>query len=54
MLNIQKDIDISELSNFKTKALTKYYFEINNEADILKLKEVLDFSKKESIKVLFI
>jgi UDP-N-acetylmuramate dehydrogenase len=55
MLNILKqNIDITQLSNFKTKAFTKYYFEINSEKDILNLKEVLFFSKKENLKTLFI
>jgi len=51
---IQKNIDITELSNFKTIAKTKYYFEINNEKDIENLKEVINFSRKENLKVLFI
>jgi UDP-N-acetylmuramate dehydrogenase len=55
MLNILKqNIDITNLSNFKTKAFTKYYYEINSESDILNLKTILEFSKKENLKTLFI
>lgn len=54
MINIQQNIDITHLSNFKTKAKTKYYFEINDMNDVLKLKEIHDFSKKQNIKTLFI
>lgn len=57
MMNLEylkKDVDISALSNFKTKAFTKLYFEIHSWHDIDNLKEILEFSKKENIKVLFI
>lgn len=54
MLDLQKNIEITNLSNFKTKAFTKYYFEINTESDVLKLKEIFDFAEKENLKTLFI
>ena len=54
MLNLQQNINITNLSNFKTKAFTKYYFEINTESDVLKLKEIFDFAEKENLKTLFI
>jgi hypothetical protein len=31
---LQQDIDITHLSGFRTKATTKYYFEINSIDDI--------------------
>jgi hypothetical protein len=31
---LQKNTDITHLSNFKTPAKTKYYFEINKESDV--------------------
>lgn len=49
-----KDKDITQLSNFKTKAKTKYYYEINMFQDIFALKNILDFSKKKNIPILFV
>lgn len=54
MIKLKKNFDITKLSNFKTKAFTKFYFEINNENDVLKLKEIFDFAKKEGLKTLFV
>lgn len=54
MKYLQENIDITNLSNFKTKAKTKYYFEINNEADILKLKEIFNFASKNKLKTIFV
>ena len=51
---LQQNIEITKLSNFKTKAFTKYYFEINDEKDILKLKEILIFAKENNLKTLFV
>lgn len=49
-----KDKDITELSNFKTKARTRYYFEINNRQDIDKIIKIYSFAKSENIQILFI
>lgn len=46
--------DITDLSNFKTKAISKYYFEINNREDIKKLYDIYNFSKQSNLKLLFI
>lgn len=51
---LQKNTDISHLSNFKTKAFSKYYFEINKESDIELLGDIFDFAEKENVKTLFI
>jgi UDP-N-acetylmuramate dehydrogenase len=51
---LKKNIDITNLSNFKTKALTKYYYEINSEDDLLNIKDIFQFTKKENLKTLFI
>jgi UDP-N-acetylenolpyruvoylglucosamine reductase len=51
---LKKDVEITNFSNFKTKAFTKYFFEINSLKDIEKLKEINDFALKEKIKILFI
>jgi hypothetical protein len=37
---LQQNYDITSLSGFKTKATTKYYFEINSVKDILNVKAV--------------
>lgn len=51
---LQKNIDITNLSNFKTKAKTKYFYEINNENDVKILPEIFDFAKKNNLKTLFV
>jgi len=51
---LQKNKDITELSNFKTKAFAKYYFEINNRQDVDKIFDIVQFAEKEKLKVLFI
>jgi len=50
---LQKNKDITSLSNFKTKALAKYYFEINDLEDVKKLKEIQNFADKNDLKLLF-
>ncbi len=51
---LQQNIDITELSNFKTKAIAKYYFEVHSRQDIYKIYEIVKFAKNENLKVLFI
>lgn len=51
---LQKDIDITSLSNFKTPAKTKYYFEINIENDLENINEIYKFSIIENLQILFI
>lgn len=51
---LEKDKDITELSNFKTKAKAKYYFEINSEKDIEKLKPIYEFSNLHNVKILIV
>lgn len=51
---LQQNIDITGLSNFKTKAKTKYYYEINQIEDVFHLKDIIDFSKENKLKLLFI
>lgn len=57
MMNIDfliKDKDITNLSNFKTKAFSKYYFEINNLKDLEKINPIYLFSKENDLKLLFV
>jgi UDP-N-acetylenolpyruvoylglucosamine reductase len=51
---LQTNRDITELSNFKTKAFTEYYFEIQNLEDVDKIKEIVDFANKQNLKILFV
>ena len=50
MLNfVEKDKDITNLSNFKTPAKARYYFQINSYEDINKLWQIISVCKKESL-----
>lgn len=51
---LQNNIDISNLSWFKTRAFTKYYFEINSIDDLSLLKDLIKFSKDNNLKILFV
>ena len=55
---LQRNIDITSLSNFKTKATTSYYFEINSRQDIDKIVDIIQFIKDKywniKNKILFI
>jgi hypothetical protein len=51
---LQKNIEISDLSNFKTKAFSKYYFEIHKRQDIDKLIKIVDFANREELPILFV
>jgi len=51
---LQKNKDITSLSNFKTRASAKYYFEINVLEEVYKLKEINDFAWKNNLKILFV
>jgi len=46
--------DITELSNFKTKAKARYYYEINNTDDVKNLSEIYLYAKLNNYKILFI
>jgi len=51
---LEENKDISELSNFKTPAKARWYFEVNSEDDLGNLKQVVDFAESEGLKILFI
>jgi len=51
---IKKDIDITHLSNYKTPAKARWYFEISWESDIDRLTELISWSREENIPVLWI
>lgn len=54
MKYISADIDITDLSNYKTPATAKYYFELNSRDDIEKLSSILQWTNKENINILWI
>ena len=49
---LEKNKEITELSNFKTKAFTEYYFEIHNLEDVDKLKDIVYFADEKKLKIL--
>ncbi len=51
---LEKNKEITRLSNFETKAFCEYYFEINSERDLKNLFEIINFSKKNKLKILFV
>ncbi len=51
---LEKNKDITHLSNFKTKAKASYFFEIKNEIDLEKLKKINEFASEKNLKILFI
>ena len=51
---LQDNVDITELSNFKTKAYAKYYFEVNNRQDVDKVVDIVYFANKENLPILFV
>ncbi len=51
---LRENIEITELSNFKTKAFTKYYFEINKLDDVYHIWEIYEFAKENDLKILFV
>lgn len=54
MLNLQENKEITELSNFKTKAFCRYFFEIKTKEDTEKLPELFSFIKENNLKYLII
>ena len=51
---LMKNIDISNLSNFKTKAFAKYFYEINSIDDIKNLSIIKSFSSINNLPIVFI
>ncbi len=46
--------DITSFSGYRTKAISKYFFELKNSEDLEKIPEIKDFAKKENLKILFL
>jgi len=51
---LEKNKDITNLSNFRTKATSKYYYEINEITDLDNFKKILIFANKKNLKYTFI
>ncbi len=51
---LQKNIDISQYSNFKTPARAEYFFELEDESHVERLKEIYDYAEEEWLKILII
>ncbi len=47
---LEQNKDITFFSSFRTKAVSKYFFQINTLEDIEKLKEILLYSQKNNVK----
>ena len=51
---LQENINITSLSNFKTPAVARYYFEVKINDDVDKVFDIVTFAKNENLKVLFV
>ncbi len=51
---LQQNIDITELSNFKTPAIARWYFEVKNNADVDRIYSIIQFAEEKKLKVLFV
>lgn len=51
---LQRELDISHFSNFKTPAKAQYYFEIKNSYDIDKLHDIYMFAISAKLPLLFV
>ncbi len=54
MKYLQDNVDITHLSNFKTPAVARYYFEINTIEDLEKLPSIYSFTKENNLNFLCI
>jgi UDP-N-acetylmuramate dehydrogenase len=54
MKYLQSNIDITQLSNYKTPALAQWYFELCEEEDVEKLYEIIQWSNQQGLKILWI
>jgi len=51
---LERNVDISSLSNFRTKAKASYFFEINSRQDVDKLTEIVYFARQNNLEILFV
>lgn len=48
------DHDVTMLSAFKTPAKARYFFEVKDRSDILKLKEARDFAVENHLPIVYL
>jgi len=51
---LEKNKDITPLSNFKTPAVARYYFEVRDNEDVDRIFDIVQFAKENELKVLFV
>jgi hypothetical protein len=51
---LEKNVDITHYSNFKTQAFAEYFYELRSYQDCLKLKELKDYAETIGLKMLFV
>jgi hypothetical protein len=51
---LNQNRDVTLFSGFKTKATTKYYFEINTLENVFELSTIYDFATKNALPIIFI
>lgn len=51
---LKENIDITNLSNYKTPAKARWYFEIQTQQDIDKLFEIIKWAKKKDLSILWV
>jgi len=51
---LQRSVDITNFSNFKTPAKAESYFEINTIDDLEKLPEIYQYAQKQDKQLLYV
>lgn len=51
---LQSDIDITHLSNYKTPAIARWYFEVLSDKDIGKIFTITQWAKQEKLEILWV
>jgi len=51
---LEQNKDITNLSGYRTKAITRYFFELKTLEDIPKIKEIQELAKSENLKIEYI
>jgi len=54
MQYLEKNKDITNLSNYKTPAKTDYFFELQKKEDIDKIFETYTWAKQKNLPILFV
>lgn len=53
-MRVEKNVDITDLSNYKTKAQTRYFFEMKTKDDMLSFIDICKYAKNINMPILFI